>query len=87
MSRGLICDACGAVLAVDDRGEDDAGESSCWLEVRTTFGRFDLCTRACVTALMEDEDFIAHVDAGAEAVAEVVRAITEAREGDDDDDE
>jgi hypothetical protein len=85
MSRGLICDACGATLAVDDRGEDEAGESACWIEVRTTFGRFDLCTRACVVTLMEDEDFVAHVDAGAEAVAEVVRAIAAAHDEEDED--
>lgn len=84
MSRGLICDQCGEVLAVNANGDDDAGESSAWLAVDTTFGRFDLCTRACVVALMDDEDFVAHVEAGQAAVAEVVQALREAREDDDD---
>lgn len=77
MSRGLICDSCGAALRVNQHGEDDAGESSAWINVSTTFGQFDLCTRACVVALMDAPDFVAHVEEGQEAIAEVVRALAE----------
>lgn len=79
----MVCDACGTVLHVNRRGDAENGEEAGWVEVVTTFGRFDLCTRACVVALMDDDEFVAHHDAGLEAIAEVIRAIQDA---DDDDD-
>lgn len=82
MSRGLICDVCGTTLAVNKNGDDEYGESSAWIAVSTTFGEFDCCTRACVVALMDDEDFVAHVEAGQEAIAEIVRTLNEQEDDD-----
>lgn len=83
MSKGLICDQCGSCLAVNDHGDSDTGEESGWIEVRTTFGRYDLCTRACASALLDSADFVAAVEAGQEAIAQIVRVLNDDDESSD----
>lgn len=75
MSAGVICDQCGVVLEVSARGDDEMGEYACWLKIETTYGKYDLCSRACVVAFMEDEDFVAVMDAQAEVVAAIARSL------------
>lgn len=69
----MVCDgpACDALLYVDANGDDANGESAAWVKVHTTWGRYDLCTRACAVALMDDPDFVGRHDAEAEAIAAV----------------
>lgn len=88
MSRALVCDGpdCSALLYVNSRGDDADGESEAWIMVETAGSSFNLCTRACAHALLDDEGFVAAVTAQQEAVAEVARLIREGREADDDGD-
>lgn len=81
MSKGLVCDQCGALLVLNSRGESDTGEEACWLSVDTTFGHFDLCTRECAHALLDSPDFVEHMIKGAECIAEIVAIINDEAAG------
>jgi len=65
MSDAMRCDQCGSVLVLDHRGEDPLGEKSGWLSLKM-YGRpresLDLCSRACLVAMVESEGFIAFHD-------------------------
>lgn len=75
MSRGIVCDNCGECLVVNKNGEDEDGESSGWLKLITGVGDYDLCTRACLAALLDDEHFVEAMTVHAEGIAEVIRTI------------
>lgn len=80
MSAGLVCDQCGTTLIVNSRGDSDTGEEAGWLSITTTFGSYDLCTRACAVALLDSPDFVAQMDEGAQVIAEIANTIREGRE-------
>ena len=76
MSKGIVCDNCGTAIALDDRGEDEAGESVAWLHISTTTNNWDACTISCAHELM-DGPIKVTVEAWLEGVQSVIRAINE----------
>lgn len=85
MSKAMVCDQCGDSIPLNDRGDNPDGEDGAWIEVRTTFGRYDLCTRSCVVQLMEDDDFAEQVNKEAEVIAEIAGAIRDGQAATEDD--
>lgn len=76
MSDALLCDNCGEVLPVNERGDDANGDSAAWLVLKSTYGKFDLCSRSCVVEFCtHNGEFIETYEAGIAAVAAVTRAI------------
>lgn len=75
MSKAMVCDQCGTVLVVNDRGDDANGDSAAWIVLETAYRKYDLCSRACVHALVDDEDFEYVYEDGIAAVAAVTRTI------------
>jgi hypothetical protein len=73
MSKAIVCDQCGSVLVVNDRGESESetGEEAAWVKIVTTFAKYDLCTRACAHALLDSAEFVEAMDEGAAVIAEI----------------
>lgn len=83
MSRGLICENCGAVTPVNRSGENriDDSESVAWIEIRGGSMTLDACTRSCAIQLLADGTELAlHVDASLEVVTDIARTIREDRD-------
>lgn len=79
MAKALVCDNCGDKLIVNERGDDEAGESVAWLQVGNSQYSWDACTRGCAHTLI-DGPVREVVDAHTEVVAEIARTIREERE-------
>ena len=75
MSKALVCDQCAVVMDVNDNGDNEYGEEATWITLRASFGKFDLCSRACCAALLESSPFIASMDEQAVVIAEIARAV------------
>lgn len=76
--RAWVCDSCRAVLIVNDRGDDENGESSAWIRVGTLDGgvKADACTRSCAVALLADGESLAEaIETRLQATTEVVRIL------------
>jgi hypothetical protein len=87
MSKGLICDHCGTVLELNDRGDAENGENAAWLLISTgTFGTsWDACSRSCAVQLIEEGPIGVVLDAELEVISDIARVIREDREGGHDD--
>ena len=82
MSKGLVCDNCGNALALDERGDDENGESSAWVTIGTTYKRFDACTISCAEALLDGP-----VREAADKALEMVMSIVRTLRGEDDEED
>lgn len=75
MSNGIVCDNCGEVLVVNERGDAENGEEAAWLKIITSVDRYDLCSRACAVVLLDDPDFVERMDTQLELIASIAHAI------------
>lgn len=80
MSRAMVCDQCGAVLPLNARGEAESGEDAAWLSLTAGGSTYDLCTRVCAHALLDDDDFRASVDAYTEIITEIANVVRDERD-------
>ena len=87
MSRALVCDNCGVTLGpLDKNGEHESGEDAAWVQVsaRGLNEWLDACTRSCAVELIESGPFADAVDAQAEVISSIARAVRDDRAADDD---
>lgn len=84
--KGLICENCGTVLALDGRNGDAAnGENSAWITIEAGGLSVDACSRSCAVELLGDDGPLRPViDAWLEAITEIARSIN-GEDGDDGD--
>jgi hypothetical protein len=77
MSAGMICDNCGDVLPVNDRGDAENGEEAGWVHISTTWVRADLCTRACAIAYLQSDVFVTRHEHELAVITEIANAIAD----------
>jgi hypothetical protein len=87
--KGLICDNCGTVLALDGRnGESSTGEEAAWISIEAGGLSVLACTRACAIELLGDDGQLREViDAYAVMISEIAHAVNGRDEDADDDDD
>lgn len=79
MSRALVCDQCGVSLVLNSRGESPDGDDAAWIKLSIANQSFDLCTRSCVVALLDEPEVIALHDEYTETITGIASLIEEGR--------
>lgn len=88
MSRGIICDNCGATLALNRQGDDEYGEIAAWITIVVSDDlKWDTCTRSCAMEVLSSGETAEAIDAWHAAIASVAHAIRTGEDMDDGDEE